>query len=338
VQADTEEIRVAAESCRYSLACLQENHGLFAGFPWFHQRWARDELVSVKGLLLSGQKSLAKVILFSWLDKIMPDGSLPGVLSPKIADGAWIFVRFMDYLKSASLTQTERAFLLAKLDAFLRHVQNGFIVSDAKATWMDSIDRQGARIEIQALALAACKLAKMLKKPVEFESDCKELVKQAFLEGGRLKDGANDSTIRPNIFIAAYVYPELLPKREWIKCFDAVLPKLWLDWGGLSTIDVSDSRFCKEHTGENSKSYHNGDSWFWINNLAAIVLARFDRERYKDHIGHILKASTDEILYHGACGHHAELSSAIEMRSQGCLAQAWSAAMYVELIDELFSK
>lgn len=328
----------AVDAARYSLSCLQENHGLFAGLPWFHQRWARDELVCVKALLFAGQKSLAKVILFSWLDKIMQDGSLPGVLSPKIADGAWLFARFIDYLKFCDLSAQERAFLLAKLEVFLHYVKKGFIVNNARETWMDSIDRPGARIEVQALALAACKLAKLLKKPVEFESDFKECVKQAFLEGGMLKDGANDSTVRPNLFIAAYVYPELLPKREWIKCFDAVLPKLWLDWGGLSTVDVSDSRFCSQHTGEKPKSYHNGDSWFWINNLAAIVLARADKSRYKNYIEHILKASTDEILYNGAIGHHAELSSAKEMKSQGCFAQAWSAAMYIELLDELFGK
>jgi glycogen debranching enzyme len=111
---------------------------------------------------------------------------------------------------------------------------------------------------------------------------------------------------------------------------------LWLEWGGLATIDTQHQRFVSEHTGENPQSYHSGDSWFWINNLASLVLARLDKQRYRAYINHILKASTQEILYSGATGHHAELSSAKELRSQGCLSQAWSNAMYVELVAELY--
>ena len=206
-------------------------------------------------------------------------------------------------------------------------------MNDAKETWMDSISREGACIEIQALTLAACKLARKLKKPLKIEKELKKKVIEEFWNRIYLKDRANDETIRPNLFIAAYAYPELLSKKQWIKCFDYVLPKLWLDWGGLSTINKFDSRFCKEHTGEDSKSYHNGDSWFWINNLAALVLYRTDKNRYKNYIKHILKASTKEILKIGAIGNHCELSSAKALKSEGCLVQAWSAAMYIELVN-----
>jgi len=148
-------------------------------------------------------------------------------------------------------------------------------------------------------------------------------------------DGVGDNTIRPNIFIAAYVYPELLSKKEWITCFDHVLPKLWCDWGGLSTIDKSDKRFVGNHTGEDPTSYHNGDSWFWINNIAAIVLHAFDKGRYKNYINHILDASTKDILQYETSGHASELSSADEFEPSGSPVQAWSAATYIELLHEL---
>jgi len=333
-----EEMRSAAGCARYSLACLRENHGLFAGLPWFHQRWARDELVCVKSLLLSGQKSLAKVILFSWLDKLLPDGKLPGTLTQTIADAGWLFLRFEDYLPE--LKKQEREFIVNRLDFFLKQVeknlQDGLVVNGPRETWMDSIDRQGARIEIQALTLAACRLMRLLGKECPFEQRLKESVKAVFWRGKYLSDGADDDAIRPNVFIAAYAYPELLSKKDWMDCFDRVLPELWLDWGGLSTIDKHHPAFVAEHTGENPKSYHNGDSWFWLNNLAALVLHAFDKKKYKNHIQHILKASTKEILYEGASGHHSELSSAASFKPAGCLAQAWSAAMYIELIEELF--
>ncbi|HLF55085.1 MAG TPA: amylo-alpha-1,6-glucosidase, partial [Candidatus Nanoarchaeia archaeon] len=168
------------------------------------------------------------------------------------------------------------------------------------------------------------------------ESVLKARVKAVFWKGKYLADGSNDDTVRPNIFIAAYAYFELLSKREWISCFDYVLPRLWLDWGGLSTLDKNHLCFVPDHSGEVPKSYHCGDSWFWLNNLAALVLFAFDKKKYKNYVQHILKASTSEILYEGAVGHHSELSSASEFKPAGCLAQAWSAAMYVELIEELY--
>ncbi|MEM3154524.1 MAG: amylo-alpha-1,6-glucosidase [Candidatus Woesearchaeota archaeon] len=332
------EMRAAAECARYSLACLRENHGLYAGIPWFHQRWARDELISVKALLHSHQHTLAKVILFSWLEKLLPGGKLPGTLTSTIADTGWLFLRFENYL--CELKKKEKEWLLGKLEAYLSEVEknlkNGLVVNGARETWMDSIDRSNARIEIQALTLAACRLYRHLKSEHPLEHKLKSRVKELFWKSGHLSDGVDDDTVRPNVFIAAYAYPELLSKREWLHCFDYVLPKLWCDWGGLATLDKSHPSFVAEHTGENPKSYHSGDSWYWINNLAALVLFAFDKKKYRPYIQHILKASTKEILYEGVCGHHAELSSAAAFKSQGCLAQAWSAAMYIELVEELF--
>ena len=329
------ELQKAKKCAEYSLLSLRAEGGIFAGLPWFHQRWARDELISVKGIMKTKPK-LAKKIIFYWLEKL--NSNLPGTLTEKIADSGWVFVRLQDILRK--MDSQEKMFALAKIDYFLRKqkIQNRLIINEAKETWMDSIPRQGACIEIQALTLAACKLArklKKIKKPLKIEKTLKKNVIKEFWNGLYLKDRAGDDTIRPNIFIAAYVYPELLSKKQWITCFDNVLPKLWLNWGGLSTINKNDPRFCKEHTGENPKSYHNGDSWFWINNLTAIVLNKFDKKRYKDYIKQILKASTKEILKMGAIGNHCELSSAKTLKSQGCLVQAWSAATYIELVDEV---
>ena len=146
----------------------------------------------------------------------------------------------------------------------------------------------------------------------------------------------NDFTIRPNIFIAAYVYQELLTNKEWETCFNNALKYLWLDWGGLSTIDKSNPLFTSESTGENKKSYHRGDSWFWVNNLAALTLSRINNKKFDKNIKKIIDASTEEILWKGCIGCHSELSSAKELSSKGCFNQAWSNAMFIELIDEIF--
>jgi glycogen debranching enzyme len=196
--------------------------------------------------------------------------------------------------------------------------------------------REGARIEIQALFLAALRLLRKIDKADPFEKELARKVRKEFFDGKILADGAGDKTIRPNVFIAAYAYPELLTKKEWIMCFESMLPKIWLSWGGLSSIGKSSPLFTSHNTGESAESYHRGDSWFWINNLAAIVLHRLDKDRFKKYIDKILKASIKEMLYMGVTGYSAELSSAAELKSQGCFCQAWSSAMFIELIDEIY--
>jgi len=333
------DVRRAYHCAANSLLSLRADKGLFAGLPWFHQRWLRDEVISSKALITLDAK-LAKQIVFFWLDQ-MDDytGTFPGTLSSKIADGTWVFVRLLDMFDK--LTKQDKEVVKSKLEKFLKNLNivEGLVANGVGETWMDAVydedTRMGARIEINALALAACKLADKLGIPYEFEARLKKEIVDQFWNGSYLNDGRTDRIIRPNVFIAAYVYPELLPKAKWIKCFDTVLPKLWLKWGGLSTISKTSRLYCDTHTGEDSKSYHRGDSWFWINNLAALVLHRFDKKKYERYIKKILQASTDEILSNGALGHHAELSSAKDLKSQGCLAQAWSDAMFMELVNEL---
>lgn len=218
-------------------------------------------------------------------------------------------------------------------------IDGKLVVSKENETWMDSLKREGFRIEIQAMQLYMYSFMHRLTKNsiyLKLEKELKEEVLKRFWNNNFLKDGADDFEIRPNIFIAYYFYPQLLSKNEWIKCFDNAIKNLWNSWGGFSTVSRESDLFIEEHTGEKNESYHNGDSWFWINNLAALCLYRTDKKRYKNYVDKILQASTKEILWKGAISHHAELSSSKELRSEGCLTQAWSSAMYIELINEIY--
>ena len=224
------------------------------------------------------------------------------------------------------------------------HTKDSFEFNEAKETWMDTDFggdcRKGARIEIQALRLNVYRLMFELTQNNKYrilENTLKIRLKQKFWNGQILADGLDDFTIRPNIFIAAYAYPDLLTGKEWEICFENVLEKLWLDWGGLSTIDKNNPLYTDAYTGEqNIKSYHRGDSWFWVNNLSALILNKINKLKFNKNIKKIIDASTEEILWKGCIGCHAELSSAKELQSKGCFNQAWSNAMYIELIEELF--
>jgi glycogen debranching enzyme len=347
-----------------------ESKGLFAGLPWFHQFWTRDEAISLKSLLAMNKTADFKYILFRQINAMLPDGMIPNrTPSSELssADGVgWVFKRAADLFSAAmqlqgpttveglELPDEELLFLETKLkhsisELLKKHTKEGLAYNQKLETWMDTYYgndfREGFRIEIQALRLAMYKLMKdvyaangnRLSGHYErLENAMREHVRNEFWKSPVLCDGVNDPTIRPNIFIAYYIYPELLSGNEWKKCFEHALKKLWLPWGGLSTIDKSSPLFTEEYTGENNRSYHRGDSWFYLNNMAALCMARLDKAYFKEYIGKIINASTEEVLYKGIIGHHAELSSAKELRAEASLSQLWSAAMYVEMIDEIY--
>lgn len=345
------ELNCAYQSCINSLHSLSNHkngkYGLFAGIPWFYSLWTRDALISCGGLIKEKHYPI-KYILLNILKNIKEDGHLPNML-PNYGSNADSIGWLVKRLSEIKLSSQELKEIIPKLtksvdDMIKFSTKNDLAFNYDKETWMDSISRPGARIEIQALRLFIYHYLYDMTSDVkyfELEQLLKKEVIDKFWADPILADGYHDFkkdlTVRPNIFIAYYLYPTLLTKKEWVKCFDYALEKLWLDWGALSTIAKDNMFFKPKHTGENSKSYHSGDSWYWINNLVAICLSRLDKKKYKQYIDKILEASTNDILYKGFIGHHSEISSAYQQEAFGCWAQAWSASTYIELIHELYS-
>lgn len=346
---------VSCAAAKNSLASLlvQDGNkfGVYAGLPWFFQFWTSDESICLKSV--SGiDKNLAKKILLRDISYINDDGKMYDVLNGKASGqytlnmdaSGWLFKRAAQMIKDGILDKNEIKGKIIQVIESIRknHLRDGFVYSEAGETWMDTFYagdlRDGARIEIQALMLSMYKIAFEItldEKYKVWELELRESVRRKFWNGKILADGLSDFTIRPNIFIAHYIYPDLLSKVEWKACFKEALAHLWLAWGGLATIDKTSTLFYNEYTGETPESYHRGDSWFWINNMAALALCRVDEHIFRDYIGKILEASSDEILWHGVIGHMSELSSAKDQRSEGAWAQAWSAAMYMEAIEEI---
>ncbi|MDP6293749.1 MAG: amylo-alpha-1,6-glucosidase [Candidatus Woesearchaeota archaeon] len=315
---------LSAQCARASLHGLTTKEGIRAGIPWFTEYWSRDELISCKA---AGNISaiVKKYKTFPILHK--QDGNIIAADAP-----GWLFLRWQELMKGVvSGADTKRVRQAIQSHLSTLQWEDGLVRNEAKETWMDSIPRDGCRLEIQALTLAAMKLSDKLGQPLPDEAKLKERTRQELWHGRCLWDGRHDPAIRPNIFLAAYAYPDLLSKSEWTSCFKLALDKLWLEWGGLSTLDKTNQAFVDTHTGEDPSSYHNGDSWYWVNNLAAKVLQTHGG--FETYVRKIKKASEIEITSMGAIGHHAEVSSAKKQTSQGCPSQAWSSAMFLELTN-----
>lgn len=343
---------------------LSRGRGIYAGLPWFFQYWMRDEAISLHALTLQGHYALAKEILMRWVN-IISENNLSahdqGGLAT--ADGpGWVARRLHDLIvilgkqKYHFFTREELHIILEAFDQYLSYLPRdryGLITNKKNETWMDTDPhgngREGTRVEIQACTLVIYDLLIMLAQ--ELKTSCKHYIdlrkklihtthewfydRRGFLLDGYNLDGGASHEQRPNIFLAWYLAPDLLSTSEWRSSFDAALDKLWLAWGGLSTVAIDNERFHSQHSGMNNESYHQGDSWYFINNIAAIALFSIDPHRYHDKIEKILFASTNDLLFQGFLGHASEISDAAKQSAIGCRAQAWSAAMLIELLHKM---
>lgn len=342
----------AREAAANALGMMRVKKGgreaLRAGLPWFFQVWRRDEAVSLRGMSFCDRKA-AKEILWRQIDDLAAEGY-------EYKDSAdavgWLFLRAAEFIKNekANINEIERIFfgLERAIERLLAEDTKNFLaVHKPKMTWMDSLDRGGAAVEIQALRLNMYGLAGAIAfdmKKRSYYSDLEEktaaAVRKKFFHNGNLADridleGKAEFCHRPNIFLAAYIYPQLLKKNEWRGVFDAALKALWLDWGGLSTLDKKDPDFKGDDAGIDPAAYHNGDSWFWVNNLAAVSMVRLDKSGYANYIERIFEASANDILWHSAVGCASEISSASGYAPAGCPNQAWSNATFLEMCHEL---
>jgi glycogen debranching enzyme len=339
---------------------------IFAGWPWFFQFWTRDTLISLGSLILMEKYSFVKDILDQYLNlennKGLIDSRIPSSQLKAIDSTGWLFKRYYDFIYALSKKRKIVDFydisslkdLKKKLekifdDFIVNNMKNGLIYSAKDETWMDTAfndaGREGFCIEIQALTLAMIKTLrlislltdeKLLGRHKETETKLLINVRKRFVKNGVIADfitnNSIDSPIRPNIFLARYIYPHLFSNVEWKATFEKSLEVLWLKWGGLSSIDKNNSDFVEMHTGSDNKSYHRGDSWYFINNIVATQLFIVDKNEFAHKIRDITDASIKDLFFTGVIGGSSEISSAKFQTSEGCLNQSWSSATLIELI------
>lgn len=334
-------IGVARELAAKALQELHVPAGYYAGLPWFHQLWSRDELIS--GLGLPREEQLAMIERYLAFE--LANGELPtfAASGTTCADGVgWLALLVREYgineLPAATRIKLTE-FLQQALTGLntARRMPSGLIWSGHNATWMDTIGRIGCRVEIQCMYALVLELLAQLTTESHYLKDqiqVLETIRHHLYHDGFLADGLDeqlnlDRTKRPNIFMAYLIQPDLLNHEEWVRCFNQILEATQLSWGGLSSIDTHDTRFSGTSTGENNISYHNGDSWFFVNNLAALALLRLDSIYFKETAARLLHSSMEEILWQGFLGHAAEIAAAFGGAAWGCGTQAWSASSYV---------
>lgn len=312
---------------------LSNQGQLYAGFPWFYQYWSRDQLTSIQSM----PAAFRKKVLLMYKSHLLKDGRLPNRVPDSelgSADSIGLYaLRVSQDLELFSLKEKNSFrdfFTTAALRLETHYLKDGLIYSNSKETWMDTIPREGFNIEIQAGYARILSLVKQLGGSLNPDSFV-SVVREKFVN----VDNVSDETIRPNIFLAYYIYPNLFEKTVWKEKFSRVINECYLDWGGLSSVSKNSWLFHPRDQGTSDESYHNGNTWYYINNIAGICLLNFPT--LKKYSQKIYDASLEECLSQGLIGCCSEIGDAEERDSKGCFHQTWSIATLKELHSLLFN-
>jgi hypothetical protein len=323
-----------------------------AGFPWFYENWYRDELLSM--FLIHGSYGFKTYNA----DKIYPRESAldthksvnidprESALDPRLS----VDKRIKFYLYNleniwnknkpdGSLTADTFLFFLLNLpqDLFLVHFnllenyfqkwQKEFNLDNLPpySTWMDTLERKDA-LEIDVLYLKALrKFTKISKNYVPLANNLKK----------RIIKKIKENPIDVNLVFAFLFLEDIFNLDEWRIFSEKLLKENYLSWGGIATLPLNDPKFLDEDDGEISKAYHQGDSWYFLNNLLSYSLVKIDLKKFKNIIQKIIESSFLDLFFDGALGWSSEISSAKERKSEGCLVQTWSMVSLIFLLSFL---
>jgi glycogen debranching enzyme len=346
---------------KYTTTLFKNTNGLLAGFGWFTNVWTRDELICLDYFIELKEFDFVKKRIDHYINQI---NFQTGLLPRLFIDGSYESIDGIFWLLRVFTKFIEQLIRYEKLDNFYtknnikvitqqfnslymiikeKHF-NEFITVKQGDSWMDTITVEFP-LDIQILFLSFLKHLKFLNQieqnPIiseleKFEKEFKNKLKKTYYRNACLYDEINYDRLTCNIFLAYYIYPSLFNTKEWETIFDEGLKHLKNSWSGINSLSKNDNNFHCNYTGENNKSYHNGDSWYWISALTAISLYNCNKLKYLKIIDQITLAITKDILQLGTLGFCSEISSSESQKAQGNLAQLWSNIFYLKLIEKIY--
>ena len=321
--------------------------GYFAGYPWFTQFWGRDSGWIIPAIIDCGKFEEAKEALKT-LTKFQSDGCIPNFITPdgktdyNSIDSTLLWIIAVDhYVKHSGdlIFLDEIKPNIIKAINWLESIsdKDGFLIHDSKSTWMDTLDRKGKAVEVQAILIEAIKRAgellnnnKLKERAIKLEQSFETLFWNE--KGGfyfdRIASNEKDKTKTINSIFPLLFGISLKP-RKILKILesDEFSTKF-----GIRTI----SKFEKKY---NPAGYHTGSTWGWLISLMAAI--EFRNKRTKKGLNYL------KILYKNllqdcinALGEawNSETNEPILLKPSGwekgaCL-QGWSAACVIRSIDE----
>jgi amylo-alpha-1,6-glucosidase len=347
--------------------------GICAGLPRFPNYWARDTGWSLKGYLSLGDYEFVLSVLENFLKhqarrttKTTIKGELPMIISGKAflhnttygsADSTFLFPwSIREYVYSTGnigyLKKRWKNIVDLINCGFSKDVdgdgliEHGFTGVAEKlpiqdSTWMDHIDRRKSANDVQALFYESLHigidLAKImddkfhLKRWEKGALNLKQKIeseywdnKEGFYFDTIRRNGTKDASIRPNALIMLLTgvtdirsHAESVLRR--IEKSDITTP-----WG-VRTLSSLDPKY-------HPSLYHDGAIWPLVTGWAATVETKYGR---KEQALYYIESMAERILSEN--GMFAETYRGDRPEPfNSCILQAWSMAMYVYAVRELF--
>ena len=347
--------------------------GICAGLPRFPNYWARDTGWSLKGYLSLGDYEFVLSVLENFLKhqarrttKTTIKGELPMIISGKAflhnttygsADSTFLFpwsIREYVYSTGNISYLKKRWKNIVDLincgfskdvdgDGLIEHGFTGVAekLPIQDSTWMDHIDRRKSANDVQALFYESLHigidLAKIMDDKIHLKRwekgalNLKQKIeseywdnKEGFYFDTIRRNGTKDASIRPNALVMLLTgvtdvrsHAESVLRR--IEKSDVTTP-----WG-VRTLSSLDPKY-------HPSLYHDGAVWPLVTGWAATVETKYGR---KEQALYYIESMAERILSEN--GMFAETYRGDRPEPfNSCILQAWSVAMYVYAVRELF--
>jgi len=300
---------------------LQLDNYLPAGFPWFFEHWYRDEILSLHLIKRFISQNFFQEKINFYLNNLdfifLSNKEENSVLT---SDTFLLLIEILDKKNLILHFNSLEKYFVEWQKTFIK--DNNFNLPPY-STWMDSIFKKQS-LEISVLYF------KILTKFSKINNRYKKLSLEI------KKNIKNFIKINPkdiNLILVYLFTKNLFQIQEWEVLFENLLKSHYLNWGGISTLNIDSPMFQPEDKGELNIAYHQGDSWYYLNNLLAYCLLEINPKKFEKIIKKIVYSSLIDLLEDGVLGYSSEISSAKERKSEGCLAQTWSMASLLFLLS-----
>ncbi|MFB6144001.1 MAG: amylo-alpha-1,6-glucosidase [Candidatus Nanohaloarchaea archaeon] len=286
--------------------------GVIAGHPWFQSYWARDSFWTLMGLIDAGYFQLSQEILENFAEEDVP-GKIKledGGEDTDRCDTAPLFIVAADKLRRHY--KISEKIENAMEDAMSRlELENGIVQHSAEGTWMDTLERKPA-VEIQSLWVEAAEI-----REDEREEELRKGLEE-FTDSGRILDSTDGDAETVNTAIPLMFGQLDETAEEQLSRINGEFTSRY----GARTRALSDP-------GYETGGYHTGSTWPLATSWAAAANFRHGNGRH----GRNLLEKTAQLLDRDQPGALPELVNSESGELLGCPEQAWSAGMFVHVVD-----
>jgi glycogen debranching enzyme len=335
IECNSKEIKKGFINAGKGLMLLKNQENFFAGYPWFLQYWGRDNLWSLNALISLGKfEEAEKILLYFW--KKNRKGRIPNFIEEKkihfnSIDSSLLFLTALNnYVFASGNKKILNKIKYRKVLLFLQSKEKeGLIFHEGNETWMDSIERKGAAIEVQALYLKALHSTRNLMLLEEKTKEAHEIEKKAvklnqlilnkFKTNGNYRDLLNErneftKTCNPLVY--------LMQKKAEEKEIELFESNEFNSVKGIITLGKKEKEF-------NPEEYHKGMAWSL--STAWMSCAEFKAERKEKGLHYLKKLIGD--LNDDCIGGIGECWN-LQGKLKGCGMQLWGHAFVIKTIDE----